>query len=198
MAPTVGSDEYWVEKARREPDAFSEVVTRYQDRIFNYTYRMTGSREDAQDLAQETFLRVYLHLDTFRVEERFSPWIYRIATNLSLNHLKRRKRNLPLLPEALDLEQPGSPDSALEAREERLALQAAILTLPEHYRAVIVLRHVEELSYDEIAQVLDLPLGTVKTRLFRARELLQKELKDLRRGANNELRTHPRTAPSVS
>lgn len=198
MPPTVGSDEYWAEQARQTPDAFAELVARYQDRIYNYAYRMTGSREDAQDLAQETFIRVYTHLDRFRVEERFSPWIYRITTNLCLNHLKRRKRNIPLLPDSADFDGPVSPDNALEASEERLILQQAILSLPEHYRAVILLRHVEELSYDEIAQATELPLGTVKTRLFRARELLQHQLRDHRRGAEYGLQTPSGTTASIS
>lgn len=198
MPPTVGSDEYWAEQARQKPDAFAELVARYQDRIYNYAYRMTGSREDAQDLAQETFIRVYTHLDRFRVEERFSPWIYRITTNLCLNHLKRRRRNVSLLPDSADVDGPALPDSALEASEERLILQQAIMGLPEHYRAVILLRHVEELSYEEIAQVTELPLGTVKTRLFRARELLQHQLRDYRRGADYGLQTHSGTAASLS
>jgi RNA polymerase sigma-70 factor (ECF subfamily) len=198
MPPTPGSDEYWAEQARRQPEAFAELVARYQDRIYNYAYRMTGSREDAQDLAQETFIRVYTHLDRFRVEERFSPWIYRIATNLCLNHLKRRRRTMTLLPDPADLEGPSSPDSALAQSEERLVLQQAIMALPDHYRAVILLRHVDELSYEEIAQVTELPLGTVKTRLFRARELLQHHLRDYRQGADYGLRPHPGTTASLS
>ncbi|MBI4497142.1 MAG: sigma-70 family RNA polymerase sigma factor [Chloroflexi bacterium] len=197
MPPQEGSDEFWVEEARRRPEAFAELVRRYQDRIFSYALRMTGSREDAQDLAQETFIRVYAHLDRFRTEERFSPWIYRIATNLCLSHLKRRTRTAVATAEPDPDALPGGPEAALEEQEARHLLQQAILDLPEHYRTVILLRHVEELSYEEITRVLGLPLGTVKTRLFRARELLQARLQTYRYGDPYGLRPRPGVAPSL-
>lgn len=197
MAPQDGSDEYWMEVARDRPEAFAEVVSRYQDRIYSYTFRMTGSREDAQDLTQETFIRVYTHLDSFRIEERFSPWIYRIATNLCLNLLKRRKRTVNADWQADNSISPSSPESALEEREEQRVLQAAILQLPDQYRVAILLRHVHELSYDEIAQALEMPLGTVKTRLFRARELLQEKLRTYRYGEDHGLRARTGAIASI-
>lgn len=194
MPPQEGSDEYWVEVARHRPEAFAELVQRYQNRMFSYAQRMTGSREDAQDLTQETFIRVYNHLDSFRTDERFSPWIYRIATNLCLNHLKRRKRAAALVLDPSRQGPPDGPEAILEEHEERRVLQEAILGLPEHYRVVILLRHVEELSYEEIAQALEMPLGTVKTRLFRARELLQEQLRTYRYGDRYGLRPSPGVA----
>lgn len=197
MALQEGSDEYWVEEARVQPESFAKLVERYQNRMFNYAYRMTGSREDAQDLAQETFIRVYTHLESFRTEERFSPWIYRIATNLCLNHIKRRKRAATALPRLFFPEELESPEGHLEETEERQVLQGAILKLPDHYRAVILLRHVEELSYDEIAHALGMPLGTVKTRLFRARELLQDHLRAYRYGDRHGLSASTGVAASI-
>jgi RNA polymerase sigma-70 factor (ECF subfamily) len=165
-----------IEAAKSDPEAFAELVVRYQDRLYNYLYRMTGSREDAQDLTQETLVRAYRALPRFNIEQPFRPWVYKIATNLAINHLKGRKP-------ALELEEwvPGkslddSPEHWAESREVQRIISQSIAELPETYRTVVLLRHVEDMAYEEIARALDVPLGTAKVRLHRARALLQEKL----------------------
>lgn len=165
-------DEYWVDKARQDPEAFAELVHRYQERIYHLTYRMIGKADDAEDLTQETFVRCYSALGSFRMGARFAPWLYRIAVNLCLNYRQRRRWPLPL-PESPEAgpQQPSLEDTVLQRERER-EVQRALRHLPEVYRAVLILRHYQGLSYEEIAEALGVPLGTVKTRLFRAREML--------------------------
>jgi len=176
-----------VERCQRgHADAFRELVDRYQARIFNMAYRMLHNREEAEDITQEAFLNVFRAIDSFK-GDRFSPWIYKIASNLCLDHLRRRR--LPTV--SLDAPVNADMDVAREIadntslpEEEALSealgidIQRAIDSLPERYRVVTVLRHIEDLSYEEIAEVLGIPLGTVKTRLFRAREMLRERLSD--------------------
>lgn len=174
----------WCQKGRLEH--FGDLVARYQARLYSLAYRMLHSHEEAEDVVQETFLNVYRALATFK-GDRFSPWIYKIASNLCLDYLRRRR------PNTVSLDAPGGPDGDMTreiadgtplpeeaALAEALGLdvQEAIDTLPPKYRSVVVLRHVEDLAYEEIAEVLNLPLGTVKTRLFRAREMLRVRLSD--------------------
>lgn len=171
-------DEAWVEAARRDPEAFGELVRRYQHKIFNFVYRMLGDREEAEDLTQETFLRAFKALPTFRAGARFSPWLYRVATNATLNLLRGRRRTAPWDSDLEVVSKLPSPEHIVEGRETASLLASLILELPAHYRTVLVLRHVNELSYQEIAQALDLPLGTVKARLYRAREMMQLRLRE--------------------
>lgn len=183
------TDEELVRAARGgDSDAFEEIVSRYKDRIYNLAYRMFGSREEAEDIAQETFLHTFRALESFRVEERFSPWIYRIATNLCLDRLRKMKHTVasldaPVGPES-DIPQQvadwsHAPEKLYELSEMRADTQEAIDGLPPKYKVVVVLRHLQDLSYDEIARVLGIPQGTVKTRLFRAREILRRKLSRL-------------------
>jgi RNA polymerase sigma-70 factor (ECF subfamily) len=160
---------------------FGELLARYQARIYNMAYRMLHSREEAEDITQETFLNVYRALATFK-GDRFSPWVYKIASNLCLDHLRRRRLNTVSLDAPVGPEGDMSREIADETQlpeEQALAealgsdVQKAIDALPPKYRSVVVLRHIEDLAYEEIAVVLALPLGTVKTRLFRAREMLR-------------------------
>jgi len=170
-------DEHWVEKALQDPDAFSELVKRYQGRIYSLVLWMVGSGEEAEDLAQEVFVRAFVGLHGFRRGARFSPWLHRIAVNLCLNHLRRRKSRAET-PEEANLADPSpSPERLLELKESRLALEEALRELAPEFQAVILLRHINGLSYEEIAQVLGTPLGTVKTHLHRARRALQSRLK---------------------
>ncbi len=165
-----------IEEARSDPDAFATLVGRYQDRLYNYLYRMTGSREDAQDLTQETFVRVYRALPRFNLEAPFRPWVYKIATNLAINLLKGRKPVLVLEEYVPSVSNEDSPEHFAEAREIQRVISAAVAGLPEHYRAVVLLRHVNDLAYEDIARALDVPLGTAKVRLHRARAMLQEKL----------------------
>ena len=170
-------DDILIEEAKEDPTAFAELVSRYQDRLYNFLYRMTGSREDAQDLSQETFLRIYRALPRFRQGSPFSPWMYKIAVNLAINHRKSRRPADSLQEDIAATKSEGSPEDYAERREEQQRIQGAILALPAPYKAVILLRHIDELSYEEIALALDIPLGTAKVRLHRARLLLQEMLK---------------------
>lgn len=164
----------------RDPEAFAVLVERYQARIFALCYRMTGSSDDAADLAQETFIRAYRGLKTFRLDARFSPWLYKIAVNLCLNYRKgkatRPEQELDDSVHSGDL----SPERRAEQRELREVLTEAVAGLPPKYRAAIVLRHIHDLAYEDIADALGVPLGTVKTWLFRARERLQQQLAPVR------------------
>jgi RNA polymerase sigma-70 factor (ECF subfamily) len=170
-----------------EDDAFAALVHIHQATVYNIACRLVGQRETAQDLAQETFLRAFKALDTFDPNRPFGPWLYRIATNLSINWVKRAR--LPTV--SLDAPRPAVedgaeplaiPDTSAEpaARfaqaEMQTQLRKAILSLRPDYRVVIELRHFQEMSYEEMAEALNAPIGTVKIWLFRARRLLRDQL----------------------
>lgn len=165
--------------------AFTELVNRYKDKVYNLAVRMLRDRGDAEDLAQETFLNVYRAVATFRVDERFSTWIYKIASNLCIDRLRKRRHltislDAPVQEgEELYRQVPDwshAPEPLYEQSELREDVQAAIDQLPSKYRLIILLRHMQDMAYEEIATVMDLPVGTVKTRLFRAREILKRHL----------------------
>ncbi len=160
-------------------DAFGELVRRYQTSVFNVCYRLLGERREAEDLAQEAFLRAFRRLHTFDADRPFGPWMRRVAANLCLNHLSRASPpRLPLQDET-DLAA-GSTERIPEAvrlRGERAEmLRQAILELPAHYRAVIELRHFHEMRYAEISQALGIPVSDVKSHLYRARRKLAERL----------------------
>jgi RNA polymerase sigma-70 factor (ECF subfamily) len=169
-----------VAQARQgDPEAFGELVRRYQASVFNVCYRLLGERTTAEDMAQEAFIRAHSRLGTFDVSRPFGPWMRRVAANVCLNHLERPA--LPSLPLDDEVAQTAGaasedPAAAAEAAQTTQAVRAAILALPPRYRAVIELRHFQELSYDEIASALDRPLSDVKSDLFRARKLLAQAL----------------------
>jgi RNA polymerase sigma-70 factor (ECF subfamily) len=160
--------------------AFNDLVECYQRRLYNYCYRMVGNADDASDVTQEAFVRAWRNLGGFRAGEPFSPWLYRIAHNLCVDHLRRKPTALSLDVEMEEGRDPAdtaeSPESALESSETRRAIQSAIADLPEKYRAVMLLRHGQGMSLDEISEALGLPLNTVKVHLFRAREQMRSRL----------------------
>lgn len=163
-----------------EVDAFGELVRRYQTSVFNVCYRLMGERGEAEDMAQEAFLRAFTRFDRYDVDKPFGPWMRRVAANYSLNRLRARRA----ISFSLDDERDGptaggenSPEVIRERAERREAVCAAILSLPLHYRAVIELRHFQEMSYQQIAEQLRIPLSDVKSHLFRARRLLEIKLK---------------------
>ena len=160
---------------RGDADAYGELVTRHQMSVFNVCYRILHIRNDAEDLAQETFIRAYDHLHTFDLEREFSPWIRRVAANLCLNHLESQKP-LAKIDEERDEDKTQSPGEQVEVKERSEQIRAALACLPPHYRVVVELRHYQDLSYDEIAQELNLPISDVKSHLFRARKLLAEKL----------------------
>ena len=165
-----------------DPQAFSKIVARYQVRLLNFVYRMIGDRERAEDLVQEAFLRVYRHLDRFDRGRKFSTWIYTIASNLAKNELRNRSRS-PLVtmeqarpreeedPRPIDFEDHASrPDDLYERRNLKALVDQTVARLSSHHREVFVLRELEGKSYEEIAEIMHCNLGTVKSRLNRARQ----------------------------
>jgi RNA polymerase sigma-70 factor, ECF subfamily len=162
-------------------EAYGELVRRYQGSVFGVCYRMLGERQEAEDLVQDAFIRGYERLNTFDAAYPFGPWIRRVAANLCLNRLQRRR------PSLVELDEEGGPaesalrrppESAAERRQRAEALRRAILALPPAYRAVIELRHFQDATYEEIAAALDLPLSDVKSHLYRARRVLARRLVD--------------------
>lgn len=166
--------------------SFEELVRRYQRPISAYVYRMVGNYESALDLTQEIFIKVYNSLSRYRAEFKFSTWIYKIAHNAAVDHLRRtttREQSLVLGPEGdtydLPLESARlSPEQESERKERRGEIEAVVRALPANYRELIILRHSQDLSYEEIVEVTGLPLGTVKNRLFRAREMMRQQFVD--------------------
>ena len=164
-----------------EKRAFNLLVDRYQGRLLNFVYRTTGDRERAEDLVQETFIRVYRHLHRFDQSKKFSTWIYTIASNLAKNELRNRSRNPLVLFQAIkknwDADQKPlewedntfRPDDLFRKRHLRQMVESAVEELPEHHRVVFVLRELEGKTYEEIAEITSCNLGTVKSRLNRAR-----------------------------
>ena len=152
-----------------DTDAFEILVTRYERVLFRVACRMLGDHEDARDATQEAFLSAYRKLDRFDTRRRFFSWLYRILLNECLNARRDRRPHEAVTPE---LVVGGSVQDVVEASERRRRVQQALLALPHDYRAVIVLRHFEELGYDEIADALGIPSKTVKSRLYTARQRL--------------------------
>lgn len=172
-----------------DQSAFEEIVSFYQNKVFQICYRMLGNSHEAEDAAQETFVRAYMNIHSFDEKRKFSTWLYRIATNLSIDRIRKKKPDY-----FLDAEIKGSdgltmysqmstdqrlPEEEVESMELQDYIQKQILSLPPKYRSVIVLRYIDELSLQEISEVLDMPIGTVKTRIHRGREALRKKLRDL-------------------
>ena len=173
-----------------DSSAFEALVLRYKDRVYNVAYRFLGNHEDAQDVAQEVFCRAYRGIEGFKGDSKVYTWLYSIAGNLARNKLrdsKRKGRNMGISLEELERRAPGTaqalataretPEEAARRRETEAALQACIEELPEHYRIVFVLRTFEQLSYEEIADSVGCPKGTVKSRLNHARKFLHEKLK---------------------
>ena len=189
------SDQEVVALARAGKEAgYRELLRRYERPVFSLIYRMVRDRAAAEDLAQETFVKVLNALESYRSEYKFSSWIFKIANNAAIDHLRRRELDTLSLdgaPDARTAEEveatalqatergPG-PLAELESRELGAAIEQAIAKLRPEYRACILLRHVEGRAYEEIAEALDLPLGTVKTYIHRARLELREHLADLK------------------
>jgi len=173
---TAPTDRDLIVSARRgASDTFGELVTRYQTSVFNVCYRLLNEHSEAEDLAQETFMRAYDRLHTFDLEREFGPWIRRMAANLCLNHLESRKVSAPL-DEERDADESQRPEKQVEINERSAQIRNALMSLPPQYRVVVELRHYQDLSYDEIAAELNIPLSDVKSHLFRARKLLAEKL----------------------
>jgi len=166
-------------------DTFGELVRRYQDSVFRLCFRLLGNRQDAEDLAQEAFIRAFRHREKYDPTRPFGPWIRRIAANLCLNHMQARQPLAAPLEDELQSSPPArepGPESVQEMVEQSQQVRAALLALPPHYRLVIELRHYQAQSYAEIAETLGLPLSDVKSYLFRARKQLAVWLNPLTSG----------------
>jgi RNA polymerase sigma-70 factor (ECF subfamily) len=162
--------------------AFEELVSVYEKKIFNYCLRMTNSREDAEDLTQEVFIKVYRSLKSFKGNSQLSTWIYRIAHNICIDKFRKAKINVFSLSHTKDREDERemelvsaelSPEEKMVAREQQEFLQKCINGLKPEYRSVIILRDIQHYSYEEIAGILNVPLGTVKSHISRARTALR-------------------------
>jgi RNA polymerase sigma-70 factor (ECF subfamily) len=169
-----------VTRARRGDEAaFEQLVLRHQRYVFNLAYRVLSDYAEAEDVTQEAFVRVWRGLSGFRGQARFTTWLYRIVHNLCLNRLPRLRRELlqtEPLEEVLPTPDP-SPADLFDVRERLAFLHAQLDQMPEKYRLVLTLRYLQHLSYAEVAAALDVPMGTVKTHIHRARQLLQERLR---------------------
>jgi RNA polymerase sigma-70 factor (ECF subfamily) len=166
---------------RGDEQAFAQLIHLYEHRVYAMAYRFTGSREDAEDITQETFLGILNSLNRFRGASKLSTWVYRIAMNHCLEHVRRRKADtVPLNEElAITTSSPGDdPQRSAEQCEASDAVQSALLGLSSDHRQVVILHELQELTYGEIADALDIPVGTVKSRLFNALRKLKELLSD--------------------
>lgn len=161
-----------------EIEAFDLLVRLHQDRIYNLAYRITGNREDASDAAQEAFVRAYQAMPRYRDEAAFSTWLHRIATNAALDLVRRRPAS-PQVELSAEIRAPEDPEATANRREINQRVHAALGRLTVEYRAAVVLRDLQGLAYDEIARILAIPLGTVRSRLARGREAMRAQLIDL-------------------
>jgi RNA polymerase sigma factor (sigma-70 family) len=167
--------------------AYSHLMRKYHDAIFSFVYRMVHDHEQVEDLTQEAFIKAFSSLKNFNEEFAFSTWLYKIATNNCIDYIRRRKLQMYSIDKPIESKDSDYtfelPDDTYEAdrglisNQRAVLLQQAINQLPEKYRRVILLRHSEERSYEEIAKMLRIPIGTVKAHIFRARELLYKQLR---------------------
>ena len=184
--------EMLVERARKgDRTAFGQLVDEYKDKIYNYVSRMLNDPYEAEDVTQEAFLRAYRSLSRFRGASSFHTWLYRIASNLAIDVVRKRKRQEPTfsLDEPLESDdgeyereipdETGSPEDRTSTRETRVAVRRAIMDLPDKLRDVMILYELQGETYEDIADILDVPLGTVKSRLFNARNRLKDSLEAL-------------------
>lgn len=172
---------------RGDQSAFEDLVSFYQGKIYQHCYRMLGNAHEAEDIAQEAFIRAYMNIHSFDENRKFSTWLYRIATNLSIDRLRKRKPDYFLDAEVKGTEgldmysrlqsSDASPVEEVENNELQRYIYEEIAQLPPKYKSIIILRYLEELSLLEISDILDIPLGTVKTRIHRGREALRKRLR---------------------
>lgn len=175
-----------------DDDAFGEIVDRYKDALVNYLTHLVRSRDRAEEIAQDAFVRLYRHAANYREQDRLGPYLFRIATNLTVTEVRRAKRWNLLLPRlhASTPQTTPSPDASLVSEEIQRHVTAALERLPLKFRAPLVLYEIEEWSYEEIAAALEVRIGTVKSRISRARELLRRELAPWWKGGENHER-HP-------
>ena len=169
-----------------DEQSYIELVKRYKDRLINFVFRLVNDRDQAEDIIQDTMLKLYTHKHYYKNIAKFSTWIYTIAGNFAKTELRKKKtrkvtNNSQLGPEDRDYDPPSNdpnPQKLVESKFINKKIHEAIEKLPKHFKVVIVLRDIEKLPYEEISNIVDVPLGTVKSRINRARIQLQKDLKD--------------------
>lgn len=173
-----------------DDDAFGEIVDRYKDSLVNYLTHLVRSRDRAEEIAQDAFVRLYRNADKYREQDKLGPYLFRIATNLTVTEVRRAKRWTLLLPRlhASTSQSTPSPDANLITDEIQRHVNAALERLPLKFRAPLVLFEIEEWPYDAIGTALDLPIGTVKSRISRARDLLRRQLAPWWKGGHNHER----------
>ncbi len=171
-------------------NAYNEIVRRYKDRLVNFVYRYTGNYDDSEDIVQDTLVKVYVSKHLYKEIAKFSTWIYTIAINLAKTRLiKKQKYRIFSLSAVYDDEdkdfdlkdEDHLPDADANSKFQEKHIQKALESIPENYRKLVILRDVEDFSYEEICEMTGLPMGTVKSRINRGRERLQKLLKDIYR-----------------
>jgi len=173
--------------------SFGELVRRYQKQVYSLAYRLTNDAEEAMDLSQEVFLKIYQVLERYDETRPFFPWMYKVASNVCHSVLRKKPQEsipldkiiefTPLMPKV-----ESQPEDYYESREIQLLVQQAIAELPERYKVPMVLRYLEDLTYQQIAEVMELPVSTIETRLYRGKALLQKRLSIvMERGVRREL-----------
>ena len=173
-----------------EESAYRALMARHKTAVFHIVFKIVRNREEAADLVQETFMKAFASLGSYREEFRFTTWLYRIAANAAIDALRKQKIEAISLDEPVETEEGSvgleiadtsyNPEEDVVKKEKGISILDAIASLPPKYREVIELVHLKEKPYDEIAAILKVPVGTVKARIFRARELLKKKLKTLR------------------
>lgn len=176
--------------ASGDQEAYKALLDKYETPLYYHLIKMVKDREQVRDLVQEAFMKAFDNLDSYNTNYAFSTWLYRITTNHAIDYLRKKKLQTLSIDEPVKTkegemniqleDEQSATDRSIMKKQRSSIIHKAIEELPEKYRVVIKLRHFEELSYDEISEQLDLPLGTVKAHIFRAREMLYKELKDRR------------------
>jgi RNA polymerase sigma-70 factor (ECF subfamily) len=186
----IGDDELIRKALAGDQRAYTDLVERYRGALYHIVVKMVRRPVEAEDLVQEAFIKAFGALKSYRFEYRFSTWLYKIAANCAIDYLRKRKI------EAMSLDRPVetadgtvqveladwtyNPEETLHKQRQRISIAEAIAALPPKYKEVIIMRHAQDMPYYEIAKKLDVPVGTVKARIFRARELLKKELRGIR------------------
>lgn len=189
------TDDVLMQRVREgDDDAFAEIVDRYKDSLVNYLTHLVRSRDRAEEVAQDAFVRLYQNAAKYKQQERLGPYLFRIATNLVVSEIRRERRWSLLLPKfhASSRTTPPQPDASLLTSEIQRQVAAAIERLPIAYRAPLVLFEIEEWSYEEIATALGVRPGTVKSRIFRARDLMRRHLAPWWTGGTNDERNEHR------
>ncbi|MCX6234334.1 MAG: RNA polymerase sigma factor [Bacteroidetes bacterium] len=157
-----------------KPSSYGKLIRMYQQPVYRLAFKMTGSREDAKDLTQIIFMKAYINLKTFATTRKFFSWIYRIALNETLNHLKSARQFVDLDDE--EIIDHGSPEEVYATKERKVMVQRALLTLDPKHRSLVIMKYYDGLSYEEISEVTGLPMKKVKSRLFEARQNLKEYL----------------------